>query len=536
MAMRLGAGWAAALAGAAGLGAAGMACAAEPAAEAVAAPAADAPPTPGTLNAQLAALHAPAPAAPEPGASVAVSRTVVEAAGAFQGYMHRAGALSAHFDGGGAVAKALSVAAGYQPAQLEQGAIAYGALAALQDAAFVEAVREAAPGEAARDALAARLVAEPAAVLQIPGADETAARVATEIGRRSGALQIDGEAVRKAAYAVQKEAWSKGAVEHAPERLVAVKALAAAPAALTAADQEELMGGLAALRAWSAAPGAQGRATPAVARALAVAALAALGRGGEEHDADVRALLADARGLDCLKLAKLNLYQCLAVAGPHYEDMFCLGRHAMADTGQCVTATVGWSGPLESAPALVRAVQPLAPRRPGSVAVPVALASQDGPERADAFALAPPPAPTAAELAAAAAPPAAADTAPLQLARADLPSFQDVARVAPARADPRDDADDEAPPPPARRAYARVARDDPDADAPNAHDPDGGYDRAAEAGDDRGEDDRYDRASDRRPRDDGYRAPPAGWRGDPPPGYGAGPSYGGYGYPGGGGR
>jgi hypothetical protein len=35
-------------------------------------------------------------------------------------------------------------------------------------------------------------------------------------------------------------------------------------------------------------------------------------------------------------MAKLNLYQCLASAGPHYEDIFCLGQHAMIDPGQCV--------------------------------------------------------------------------------------------------------------------------------------------------------------------------------------------------------
>jgi hypothetical protein len=38
----------------------------------------------------------------------------------------------------------------------------------------------------------------------------------------------------------------------------------------------------------------------------------------------------------CLKMAKLNLYQCLASAGPHYEDIYCLGQHAMIDPGQCV--------------------------------------------------------------------------------------------------------------------------------------------------------------------------------------------------------
>ena len=35
-------------------------------------------------------------------------------------------------------------------------------------------------------------------------------------------------------------------------------------------------------------------------------------------------------------MAKLNLYQCLASAGPHYEDIYCLGQHAMIDPGQCV--------------------------------------------------------------------------------------------------------------------------------------------------------------------------------------------------------
>ena len=45
-----------------------------------------------------------------------------------------------------------------------------------------------------------------------------------------------------------------------------------------------------------------------------------------------------------LNLAKLNLYQCLAVAGPHYEHMFCLGEHSLHDTGQCLVAAGGGVG------------------------------------------------------------------------------------------------------------------------------------------------------------------------------------------------
>ncbi len=48
---------------------------------------------------------------------------------------------------------------------------------------------------------------------------------------------------------------------------------------------------------------------------------------------------------DCLKMAKLNLFQCLSVAGPEYEDVYCLGQHAVLDTGQCVA---GGASPTES--------------------------------------------------------------------------------------------------------------------------------------------------------------------------------------------
>ena len=47
----------------------------------------------------------------------------------------------------------------------------------------------------------------------------------------------------------------------------------------------------------------------------------------------------------CFNMTKLNLYQCLSVARPYYEDMYCLGLHAMADTGKCVISSIGAPGP-----------------------------------------------------------------------------------------------------------------------------------------------------------------------------------------------
>jgi hypothetical protein len=42
----------------------------------------------------------------------------------------------------------------------------------------------------------------------------------------------------------------------------------------------------------------------------------------------------------CVRLAKLNLYQCLASAGPHYEDIYCLAQHAMLEPAGCASEAV----------------------------------------------------------------------------------------------------------------------------------------------------------------------------------------------------
>jgi hypothetical protein len=48
-------------------------------------------------------------------------------------------------------------------------------------------------------------------------------------------------------------------------------------------------------------------------------------------------------------MAKLNLYQCLAVARPHYEDVFCLGQHALEETGHCLMRQAGVPEPVDPA-------------------------------------------------------------------------------------------------------------------------------------------------------------------------------------------
>ena len=105
--------------------------------------------------------------------------------------------------------------------------------------------------------------------------------------------------------------------------------------------------------------------TAVVSRGLAIAALAALGEAGPSNEAGLQRLLDEQSNAFCLNLAKLNLYQCLSVAKPYYEDVFCLGQHILIDTAQCVAKGAGGATAAELAPAYTPIVaKPSAPPKP----------------------------------------------------------------------------------------------------------------------------------------------------------------------------
>jgi hypothetical protein len=281
------------------------------------------------------------------GGSFAMPRDVVSAATAFGRYMAGAARIDAGFASGGAVAKSLEAAASYEPAQLEEGMIAYGAIAALQDDRFVAGVERAAGRGEDRAAFGERLIEDPFAATRIDGAEAAAQRIEAALGAKAGPLISAANQVKAAAYSVQHQAWSRAMVADAEARLAAVKRWSAARAAPTDNDNEAMMSEVAGFDPFFAADGGPAGFTPIEARALALAAEAVLGRaGGAERDR-LSPLLSDADSAECLKMAKLNLYQCMAVAGPQYEDIYCLGQHAMLDTGECVghaTHEAGGSG------------------------------------------------------------------------------------------------------------------------------------------------------------------------------------------------
>jgi len=237
-------------------------------------------------------------------------------ASAFEAYTRKAAAIDPTFSGPGEIGEHLRTAAGYDPRQLEAGMIAYAAMAAMQEPRFVQTIRS-----GGRD-LGRRLAQDPDAALDLPAGPAAAARANAALARRGEALASAGARVKKTSYSIQHQAWSRARIPNGPQRLAAVKQAASYRA--DPADRARLTTAL-------AEGGRRGGTSPVIARGVAVAALTVLGQ-----DSAARGLMSERNSGQCLRSAKLNFHQCLAASGTHYEDIYCLGLHAMTDPGQCV--------------------------------------------------------------------------------------------------------------------------------------------------------------------------------------------------------
>jgi hypothetical protein len=162
------------------------------------------------------------------------------------------------------------------------------------------------------------------------------------------ALWDQGKLVKQAAYDVQHSAWSKADVPNRPGRLAQTKLLSTTP---TSGDVMETLrlqqAAVGAAPLGIVAPPATRPYPPLVIRSLALAALAMLGEADDAHLEHAFSVMSEPVAAQCLNMAKLNLYQCVAVSKPHYEDVFCLGQHAMIDTGQCMTRSAGVADALD---------------------------------------------------------------------------------------------------------------------------------------------------------------------------------------------
>jgi hypothetical protein len=292
---------------------------------------------------------APPPPPPPPPPSVALAPRLVTMASAYRAYMIRATGISPAFADGPGVARSLQAAAAYEPDQMVKGAMAYAAVVALQDKGFVDNVRVYVKDREQRRQIAYELLKDPAYVLGIPGAQSAAGLVVAALGADAQSLYDEGKAVKQSAYDIQKQPWSKAEVPERDVRLASAKTLSSAAMPGDVAETTRLQQAVIGAAPMSLAPNpAAPPYTPTVVRGLAIAALAALGEAGDANLDQVLALMSEPNVGRCMSMAKLNLYQCLAVARPHYEDVFCLGQHAMMDTGRCMIRASGTPEPYEA--------------------------------------------------------------------------------------------------------------------------------------------------------------------------------------------
>lgn len=286
----------------------------------------------------------PPPAAP----GVALSPRIIQLASAYRSYMVRATAISPAFVDGDSVARSVQAGAAYEPGQLTRGAIAYAAVTALQDKSFVDGVRVYAKDPTQRRQIAYEILKDPAYAVGIAGSASAAGLVISTLGGEAQGLYAQGKAVKQAAYDIQRQAWSKADVPGREVRLAGAKSLSSAAmlgdVAETARLQQASMGLPPPMSVAPVAPPY----TPTVVRGLAIAALAALGEAGDANVEQILGLMNEPNIGGCMSTSKLNLYQCLAVARPHYEDVFCLGQHVMMDTGRCVIRAAGLPEPHEA--------------------------------------------------------------------------------------------------------------------------------------------------------------------------------------------
>lgn len=300
-----------------------------------------------SLAALLGACAQPAPPPPAPIVKavippVSLSPRVVELASAYRAYLDHAGTISPAFTGGDDVARSVKIGAAYEPQQLLRGAIAYGAVAALQDPDFVAGVRKFVADPEQRRTVAYEIMKDPAYAVGFSGSAGAAGLVSAALGDDGRKMFEQGKQVKQAAYEVQHAAWSKADVVGRDSRLALAKQLSATPQMGEVAETARLQ---------LAVTGAQPMGltalptrppyTPLVVHSLAVAALAALGYADDASLQQVMPILADPTAASCFSMSKLNLYQCLAVAKPHYEDVFCLGQHILMDTGSCLMKGAG---------------------------------------------------------------------------------------------------------------------------------------------------------------------------------------------------
>lgn len=288
----------------------------------------------------------PEPAPPPPPPAVSLNEGVAQAASIYVAFMRDVSTIQAGFQSAESIQAAIRKGASYEPAQISRGMIAYGSILALQSPEFVQGVRTYAVDPTVRQEMVARIIADPAYAATLPGAEAAAGLIVETIGRDSATMLAIAEAVEEDAYTIQgrsdpRRRWAVVNIADRDTRLQGAKALSAVQMLPSAEESARLFAAANSGSGLEVTPARSGPPyTPAVVRSLALAALAALGAGGEDARASTEALTVEQNSEFCLNMSKLMLFQCLAASRPSFEDMFCVGRHVARDLATCTAQNI----------------------------------------------------------------------------------------------------------------------------------------------------------------------------------------------------
>lgn len=281
------------------------------------------------------------PPPPPPPPSLALNSGVTDSASVYLDYIRQLSQLTAGFADVPSIRSAISTGAAYEPAQLSRGMIAYGAVLALQSPEFVAGVRTYVVDPTVRDEMIRRIAADSNYAASLPGADAAAGVIAAAMARDMVVITAAADAIEADSYTIQgrsdpRRRWATQHQNDRPDLVSQLKLLAATQRLSSSEESARLMtAALAGDGLDVQASLAQPPYTPAIAKSLAIAALAALGAGGEDARANTEALAIDPGNETCLNWSKLNLYQCVSASKPAYEDMFCLSKHIVRDVAMC---------------------------------------------------------------------------------------------------------------------------------------------------------------------------------------------------------
>lgn len=295
----------------------------------------------GAAEEEAARAAAEAAAAAHRAPPVSLGDSVAGSASIYLAFTRDMAAIEGGFESAEAVQAALRQGSAYNPDQISQGLIAYASIIALQSPEFVTGVRQYASHRPTRERLVAGIIADPRQASYLPGSQAAAGLIMATLRNDIDALSRAADSIENDAYAVQarhdpRRGWGVAPGGNLVGRLEAAKARSSEPMRPSAADAAALLAAAHSGTGLAVSSGVREPPYPlAVERALALAALAALGAAGDAARAETDALQQEPVSQGCLASSKLNLFQCLAASRPSYEDMFCLGRHIVRDLATC---------------------------------------------------------------------------------------------------------------------------------------------------------------------------------------------------------